>query len=887
LKYCSQRHNGIYAAPRSIYFIYAFAAFFSASALATPPTLYTQPAFQSPVRGDPDDLLLLAGIGFSVNDKVVYQAIYNTVAPPQAPSTVPAKSTAESGLASVVSTANVPYSLTILLPTAMRKDQSYSLWVRTDQGEWSAPVRINDARPLWISPAYVRATQTTASLPRYLNVIGRNLQPTAGGVTLVRLKGPETLTLTADREASASAALHEYVALVRLPATLRPGNYRVEVNRDGASWVGLAGQSLEVRADSPTVAEFPVGRAEFGGCRPNDGQDDTPCIVRAIQAAKAAGGGNVIFGAGTWDLVSSSQDGVVAGEGIVVAEGVNLVGSGASITRIERHPAWQGTTGNAAFTLVGHNVVRGLTLHDTQIYHPTDRAGAFLELGENYQRVSTTDPKAERSVKDVVITGNIFDRTRVGIADGGLPISSLFVTYNEFGAYASALELAGNRFNMTYKFRLDDSVIAYNTFNPSSYILPAEKQGVLASEIGAGHRVDFSHNNADGTSEKYLYSTLDPHGWRAAFFWHMNNDQEMLLVSQNIATCTGDKIGDGEAIAYDNNANTFAFDSARTVLEASNDTVTVAGPLQAVQNGREVPIGDYYVGHWIQVGEGSGVGQVLKIVAYEVNAVSGSVTFKVSPQWDVIPATGKSRIATGREFWQVYTVANTIDHRKPLCRKSNRTANKGGVIALWAQMADSVVEDNKQFDSDGILMQNLYSAYDPICGADCWSHTNFMSFVEIRGNLIDGEYDWTDDCSSSGILGSMGASPTSWSRPPTAGSGLSISHNTIARADAWRGGAIALRATWYEGPEPHRWDLVNNALIFHNTLLDLDGPPARACRGDSPKARAGISLSGSSLAARTVLYANTCDSASRPLDSGSQQIVKVCRTSTQKSCECE
>ena len=868
-------------------FVNAFIAFSFGSASATPPTLYLQPAFQSPVRGDPGDLLLLPGFGFSASDKVVYRAIDDTTSLPQTPSDLPAVATAETGVAPVVSAANVPYSLTVLLPAAMRKDQSYIFWVRTNGGEWSEPVRINDARPLWISPAYVRATQTTASLPRYLKVIGRNLQPTGGSVTQVRLKGPETLILPASREPPGSSALEHYVARVHLPPTLTRGNYLIEISRDGSSWVPLDGQSLEVLPNLPRAPEFPVSRPDFGGCQADDGRDDTSCVVSAIQAAAVAGGGTVVFGPGTWDLASPSQNGVVAGEGIVVPDRVNLIGSGASVTRIQRHPTWQSTTANAAFTLLGHNVVRGFTFRDVQIYQPTDRGGPFIKLGENFQRASTTDPKAEQTVDDIIITENIFDGTLVAIADDGLPISRLFLTYNEFGAYQSALELAGKRFNMQYKFRLDDSVIAYNTFKPSSYLELSNKLGPIATEIGAGHRVDFSHNTADGSSVDYLYSIRDARGWRAAFFWHMNGSHEMLLVSQNVATCTGDKLGDGEAFAFDNNANTFAFDSARTVLGASTDTVTVRGPLQAVQNGRDVTTENYYLGHWIQVGEGPGVGQVRKIYSYQINALGDRVTFKVSPQWDVIPVPGNTRIVAGREFWQVYTVANTVDHRTPLCQKSNRSAKKGGVISIWAQTADSALEGNRQFDSDGILLQNLYAAYDSRCGVGCQSRTNFINSVEIRGNIIDGEYDWADDCSSSGILASLAASPTPQSPPPIVDYGLTISHNTITRADAWRGGAIALTATWFQGPEPRQWPLVNNALIFHNMLLGLAGPPARACRGELPHARTGISLSGSSLVAHTVLYANTCGTAPRRLAARAEQFVSVCPNGAEPSCECQ
>jgi hypothetical protein len=860
-------------------------ALFCAATCATPPTLYQQPALQSPVRADPDDLLYLPGIGFSAGDTVVYRATYNTRAALSAPTEVPQVSNPEVGVAPIVSSADLPYSLTIVLPAVMRPGQSYAIWVRNAEGEWSRPIRINDARPLWISPARVNATGAEFGLPRYLKVIGRNLEPAAGARTRVRLKGPQTTVLVADRHPQVSA-LDSYVALVRLPGILAPGKYHIELSRDGQSWIPLAGQSLQVRADPAPQPEFPVDREDFGGCRPDDSRDDTGCVIRALQAARTAGGGTVVFGKGTWDLFFNPADGLSADNGLLVPVGVNLAGRGPGVTQLIRHRSATGVGSHSAFTLMGNNVVRGLTLRDAATRTREDHEGSLLQLGKHSESPGPADPGADREIDEITITGNVFQGSQIAISDGGLPISRLFITHNVFGAYESSLELAGNRFNVEHGFRLDDSVIAYNVFKPSSFLSIPDKRGVVATEIGAGHRVDFSDNLADGAATDFLDSPNDARGWRAAFFWHMNNNQELLLVSGNRATCTGDKIGDGEAIAYDNNGNTFAFERAQMTVAASSDTIVVPGPLRLRQNDREIPINTYYIGHWIQVGEGPGRGQVRKIDSYRVDAGSGKVTFKISPAWDVIPVTGQTRISVGREFWQAYAVANSIDHRRPLCQKSNRSAKKGGVISLWAQIADSAVEGNQQFDSDGIVIQQLYSAHNAACGADCESRTHYVSSMEIRGNTIDGEYDWTDDCSSSGILGSVGASPTPESAPPTVSTGLSISHNIISHADAWRGGAISLRSTWFDGPPPHRWPVVNNALIFKNSITALEGAPASGCRGDLERPRTAISLSGAPLAQHTVLYANRCATAPIHVDSSPLQAVTVCRIGTGETCEC-
>jgi hypothetical protein len=365
----------------------------------------------------------------------------------------------------------------------------------------------------------------------------------------------------------------------------------------------------------------------------------------------------------------------------------------------------------------------------------------------------------------------------------------------------------------------------------------------------------------------------------------MNNNEEMMLVSGNRATCTGDKDGDGEAISFDNNANTFALPRAETVLRASAGSVTVAGPLISRQFDREILVGDYYVGHWIQVGDGPGLGEVRKIVSYREDSSDGSVTFRVQPDWDVVPAPARTRISIGREYWQVYTVANVIDQRKPLCQKSNRTDPKGGAISLWAQTADSVVDSNRQYDTDGIIFQQFYSAEDEACPG-CYMASDYQDFLQIRGNLIDGEYDWDDDCSSSGIFGSLVASPTPRSPPPTVSYGVAIAHNTINHADGRGSGAISMVTTASEGPSPHRWPLADNFLIYRNTLTGLDTPPAKPCKGGPIHARTAISLGGSRLARRGVLFENACPKARRRHDDLPRDEIAVCPRDVAPSCEC-
>ena len=241
----------------------------STSAAAAPPELYHQGAYESPVSGAPDDLLLLAGYGLAADDTVVYRAMVNGAQSLAPPPQLPSQSSEDLGLAPIVSAEDVPYSLTIKLPQAMRPRQPYALWVRTARGEWSSPVMINDARPLWFSPAFVYATGVPASLPRELKIVGRNLWHGPGQSMQVKLTGPSLFTGAAMSGTPSSGAaltgiLEDYVARVSLPTRLAPGKYRVGVSLNGTNWVDVGGQSLEVLADPPTLAQFSVSDPQFG-----------------------------------------------------------------------------------------------------------------------------------------------------------------------------------------------------------------------------------------------------------------------------------------------------------------------------------------------------------------------------------------------------------------------------------------------------------------------------------------------------------------------------------------------------------------------------------------------------------------------------------------------
>ena len=852
----------------------------SSPALAAPAKLLRTLSYETPVRAGPDELLLLAGDGLDRNDRVVYEAVGPNAGPEDHPALIPARNAARIGTAAVVRS-DGPYSLVVHLPASVQRTESYRLWVVNGRGEWSEPVRINDPRPLWISPAQIFSTVDYAGLHRKLRVVGRNLAPLDSTRLHLRLRGPETYELTGQAGRSASNVVDDYVTEMDLPSHLPPGLYAVSLSRDGHNWVDVPEQRLQVRSDPARPQSFSLDDPVFGNCHPDDGADDSECLDRALSAAGRVGG-VVVVPRGIWDVSSARLPVERTRDGFVLQPGVSLEGAESRGSVIVRHDFLRTAHPGALLTVTRDNTINGLVFRDAETVHSPDESRPTVQLGLSYRTPPPAGHPLE-AVTDVTITNNLFLPVARAIWSGGRPIARLVITHNEFGAFDNALLLVGDTRNVTQPFRIDDAVIRWNRFEPGSYVDMHERQGTIAAQFGASARMDFSSNIADGASLAALKAPGDPRGWRAAFFWNLNNNQERLLVSDNRITCPGDKAGDGEALAFDGNADTWAFTEVQRVTAAGPDWVRVTGPVRSQQQGQPVDLTTYYKEHWVQVMEGPGVGQTRKIHGYEVQS-DGAVTLHVSPAWDVIPVTRSSRIAAGRQFWQTYVIANEIDQRAPLCSKSNVSGPNGGLISLWAQSADVAIEGNHQWDTDGIAFQQLYDAKAASCPT-CSGSTAFSTAVEIRGNTIDGEYDWSSDCSHSGILGSFGASPTPKSIPPITGFGPVIADNVITHADALFGGAIDIAPTWHRGPPPQRWPLVQNPLIFHNVIRDIAGPAPRSLCHYGQRQRSGIRL-GTNNVHGAVLGGNVCEHVDNPLDDGGKGTLRLCSMRRANSCEC-
>src|SRR5262249_28079793 len=146
-----------------------------------------------------------------------------------------------------------------------------------------------------------------AGLERRIRIVGRNLQPRAGRLPSVRLRGPATYTLeTVAAEDGDSSSVTPYVAEAVLPKKLAPGLYKVGFSRDGQTWTDTPDQLFEVYPD-PDWPELRLDSAAFGRCKPNESTYSDECLQRAISAARQAGGATITLPAGSWNSSGDVQ----------------------------------------------------------------------------------------------------------------------------------------------------------------------------------------------------------------------------------------------------------------------------------------------------------------------------------------------------------------------------------------------------------------------------------------------------------------------------------------------------------------------------------------------------------------------------------------------------
>ncbi|MCB1055182.1 MAG: hypothetical protein KDD11_06670 [Acidobacteria bacterium] len=759
---------------------------------AAQPTLFSKPHFQSPVFAEPGDLVMLPGADLLQDARVFYQYAPDPSAPPPPPVTLPTTNDAWSGelelyddpASTLDAYVDVPGSLTGRLPMATAMDWPYALHVLDADGTWSQPVFVNDPRPLWLSPDFAYRTAATGSSPRRLRVIGRNLAPLHEDPLLVRLSGPHTYLLFA-ATAVVTSPLDRYVVEVDLPANLKVGLYRVDLMREGV-WYPVVHGDFVVLDDPPAQPTFLP--SSYGGCQPNDGLEDAECLQKAIDAAAAAGGGTVLLAPGQWDLFDSAAVGQPKPKdtGVLLIEGVDLVGAAGAPTELVKHPTWLGHT---VVTVAGDNEIRNLRFVELPGEDGPTPSASYLRLGRFYQTVPV-ELRPRTEVENVVIHHCSFEGMTYGIGEGGFPLHRVHITDNVFHAYRNGLYLSGDPNLKLVTFDLADSMIERNLFLPGAFHIGS--LGTIASELGAATRLSFRDNIADGTQGD---------GWRATFFWHQQSNHEMMLVARNLATCTGDQGHDGEAIAFDAQRNVVGFHGGQTVASAWNDGVGVVADWINTDHG-------FYRGSWVVVVEGPGLGQARRLVDYTPGPAP---MLTVEPAWDVVPEPGRSQIVVTRAYWSTYVVDNEIDNRIASgCQGTNPKAQEG-LIGSSGWSLDSAFEGNRQYDSGGFHISKQYAAY--LLGVE--SEATGIYATEIRGNLIDGEPPGAT-VAKGGI--EFWHSATSGKPSIILCHDLTIAHNTILGADNSTGGAIGTKVSAGVTSDPYSLTTIH---IFRNTIADV------------------------------------------------------------------
>ncbi len=97
------------------------AFFFSIGApCAGTPEVLLSPYHQSPVGGDPGDLLSISGAGFETGAKVVY--VRGAGTPPSVPPSIPPANSPDAGFLDVIEAATRPDGITVRLAKEMIKD---------------------------------------------------------------------------------------------------------------------------------------------------------------------------------------------------------------------------------------------------------------------------------------------------------------------------------------------------------------------------------------------------------------------------------------------------------------------------------------------------------------------------------------------------------------------------------------------------------------------------------------------------------------------------------------------------------------------------------------------------------------------------------------------
>ena len=779
-------------------------------------TLYSTPGLQSPDEAEAGAYLLLPGAGLERGHVVRLRDPAGTeirlVPEPDSP---------------------LPHGLLVRLPRGPPGLDATSVTLEAEAHRPAAVVRLNAARVDWLSPRVLRRSHARRTEPEELWIVGRALLQ-AGQAPILRLQGTASSPpLHAVRSA------REYL-VYELPASLAPGAYELELRWPGSA---QSAGSLRVESAGEVTQELDLAALAPHPCQPDDGIDDAPCLRHGLALLQERGGGTLRIAPGRWTLQIAPATGAV-----VVPAGVSIQGASGGDSVLEVRRLLQGQP-YAAIVLRGRNTLSDLIVEEARPHEAADPPTTAVALGEPWQVVAD----AAARIADVTIRNTRIRGVYRAISDQGLAVDRLRVIGNTLMAHETALALGGNRFRMTGRFLLRDSVIAGNRFVPGALFDLRARRGPIAVEIGGSLRLRFTGNRAEAGA----VAGAGGIGWRAAFFWHLQDNHEQLLVAHNDVECAGGRIGDGEAIALDNNANTFGFDAPAPILGATRNSLVLGGRLRSRQNQRDVPLPGYYVGHWLQVVSGTGRSQARRIVRYRIEADADRTHFDVEPAWDAIPTGADAQATVARLFWQATVVDNHVDQRRERCARRNPAGPRGGGISLWANTVDSLVARNVIEQGDGIVVNHSFGAGTRQC-TDC-AAVLLQTRLRVERNVIAGENDVASSCSASGIELRHGAADTAGYRPPLLGFAAQIGRNVVFAADGLRGGGVSAPLAWHPGPPGPVSALVGGLVVQQNVVAGLPASPATGPCTGAPVSRVGMFFESGGTVAAPRLHSNVCE----------------------------
>ncbi|HRI72278.1 MAG TPA: hypothetical protein PK156_48925, partial [Polyangium sp.] len=550
------------------------------------------------------------------------------------------------------------------------------------------------------------------------------------------------------------------------------------------------------------------------------------------------------------------------GIGIKVPPNVNLLGTTdistnpPNRTRIRRGAQFKPRSDHYLFTLTNNNQVRNIVFTEEDSVSASLHQGGALAIGCPRKFLAGTNWCATEPLENIVIAENTFEWMDTAITAPTRPINQLFVTDNIFGAFRNALTLWGSPDYAAEKkdrFTIKDSVIRGNTFYPGGHVKveePNGHDGTIASHVYSGERLMFVENSAQGDDQRYNINSMAP-GFRAAFFFANFGTNDMMLLANNDGHCTGDKAGDGEFISFDDNHRQLAFyqkDGTGTLhAEAvpiknygsaapGKHYVDLSGDLTSKPFGTDTPALDinadpdaartFFVGSYLAITNGDGIGQVRKIRHIEKAGNSERVYFE--PWLDFLPALNgpnQSYARIGTMAFHMYTVANHSDQSRdpskprhcasnPMdlqCPSNANNLYKAGTIYA-ANLAHSTIEGNSLTEAGGIVAHQSVRA---------GSH---HYFTEIIQNQIDKEQVYDSYSSWGGIhlAYERDMFPSPVTNLAHSGVGINIANNIIDSSSSFRGGAISVA---YGGALGQGKTGSLSTIIHHNDIRGLTLAP--------------------------------------------------------------